>query len=391
MHRLKHNIMLSSKILEKLFEKIDELEKLEKEKINAQYNEIDNSDNSNDIDDDVDDDTDDEIILASVDEYQFDLDEIKNPTDNHCLKCHKKFTNCHGLAVCRSCMQDLTINKTTAMKTYNLKNNDLENIDCYQYKNGFHGYTNFYLTKEIRLMAIVIRFGLVNPSLNQYSNCVQTLLEEAIERDKKSQERGLKMIEARERNKELKLKKEQLEYDERKSKLKKALAIKNLIIDTDCKACHDYLIGNNSNLKCTVNQTKDYSKRKSKLKAELAKKNLVIRDDSYYCRKYLAGKKFTLQETVEMMEIMDFFANKTDYFSLTKACVQKQYDNAKEFRYWNGEKITLCEEEKDEIKVLALKKYLLNHTTKNVPQSVLERYNTCNNNKKKTILKIDSD
>ena len=389
--------MLSSKILESLFKKIDELEKLDKEKIknplknktNAQYIEIDDEDDSNDSNDSNNsNDADDEIILANIDEYQFDLEEIKNPTDNHCLKCQKKFTNCHGLAICRLCMRDLTINKTTAMKTYNLKNNDLENIDCYQYKNGFHGYTNFYLTKEIRSIAIVIRFGLVNPSLNQYNNCVQTLLEEASERGKKSKERGLKMIEARERNKELKIKKEQLAYDKRKSKLKKALAVKNLTIDKDCDACCEYLNGNCTNLESVVDLTKDYSKRKTKLESELAKKNLVIRNDSYYCRQYLSGEEFTLSETVEMMVTMDFFANKTDYFSLTKTYLQKQYDEAKEFRCWDGDKITLCEEEKDEIKVLALKKYLLNHTTKNVPQCVLKRYGTSNNKKKNSTKKF---
>jgi len=360
--------MLPTKILKKLLTKIDELEKLDKKK----YRNIKIDDDSDSDDDDDDDGT----TIVNVDEYQYDIEEIKNPIDNHCLKCRKKFTNCHDLAICKACMYNLVINKTAAMKIYNLKNNDLENIDCYQYRNTYGSYTNLYLIKEIRLAAIIKRFGLISPSLNEYTNCVQTLLEEASEKEKKSKINGLKMIEARERNKELKIKKIQLEYNERKSKLEKALGKKNIILDKDCDACHEYLNNIGSiNLEQVVELAKAYHKRKSKLEAELAKKNLVIRDDSYYCRKYLKGKKFNLQEVVEMMEIMDFFSSKTDYFNLTKSCLQEQYDEAKEYGYWDGQKIMLCEDEKDKIKTQALKKYLKKHSDKNVPSSVLNRYN----------------
>lgn len=347
---------MSSKILIRLSKKMDELEKLDKIKMKN---------------DDID-----EIKLVNIDEYQFDLEEMKNPTDNHCLKCHKKFTSCYGLAICRLCMRSLTINKTEAMKIYNLKNNDLENIDCYQYKNGFGGYTHYYFTKEIRLKAIELRFDLINPCIGDYTDCIEAILEETNERQKKSKERGLKMIDARERNKELKIKKELLAYGERKSRLKKALDKKNLVIDEDCDACREYLNGNCTNLKLVIKQTKNYLTKKSKLESELAKKNLVIRNDSYYCQQYLKGYQFTVKEVVEMMVIMDFFANKTDYFRLIRACIQGQYDDAKDHGYWDGERIELCEEEKDEIKILALKKYLeKKHSSKDVPRCVLERYN----------------
>jgi hypothetical protein len=375
--------MLPTVISTELLKKFIELEKLDASKHNMDLTDfIDDSVNDS-IDDSVDDSdaadgSDDEFILPSVSEYQFDVFEIKNPTDNHCLKCQKKFTNSHGLAICRSCMSELTINKTTAMKTYGLKNDELEHIEHYENKNGYRGYTHLYLTKEIRLVAIMKRFGLANPSLNEYTNCVQTLLVEAKERKQKSVERGQKMKETRKRNIELKIQNEKLAHDKRKSKLKKALSKKKIILDKTCDACGEYLRGDRTDLECVVELASCYHKRKTKLETALAKKNLDIRDDSYYCKKYLSGEKFTLKEVVDMMEIMDFFVNKTDYFKLTQSHLQSQYDDAKAYGYWDGDRITLCEDEKESIKKLALKKYLEKHSKKNIPQSVLDRYDTCN-------------
>ena len=146
-----------------------------------------------------------ETEIASIEEFDFDIDQLKNPENNICLKCTKKFQSIHNLAVCKKCLYTLTITKTNAKKLYNLTDGELENFDYYSYKNAYGGQTYSYFLKEIRLYAIEKRFGNSNPSIDLYRNCVNILLVEAKDRKTKSRERGQKMIEARERNKEKKL------------------------------------------------------------------------------------------------------------------------------------------------------------------------------------------
>ena len=376
---------IDKKITKKLVQQIQKFDTMDKEIIKNLFDEPD-EDPGEDTDEDPDeypDEDPDETSVDDTDEFQYDLGEIKNPTNNLCLKCKKKFINRHNLAVCISCMKSMSITKTNAMKIYNLKSEELDDIDCYPERNCYHGYTHWYLTKEIRLLTILIRFGSANPSLYEYNNCVQIIMEDAAEREKQSKARGLKMIEARERNKQQKIHEEQLAYEKRKAKLLKKLKKEKLVLDKGCNACDKYLNNKITDLESVIKQAKKYSKRKSRLKRELAKKDLVIRHDSYYCQQYLKGKQFTVGEVVEMMEMMDFFVRKTEYFKLTKEYLQSQYDDAKEYGYWDGERITLCEEEKDEVKVRALKKYLEKNTIGNVPQSVLDRYHTCDKSKKK--------
>ena len=309
-----------------------------------------------------------------IDEYKFDVDALKNPTDNHCLKCKKKFTSCFNLAICRACMRSLTINKTAAMKIYNLKQVDLEDLDCYPFKNCYGSYTVLYFLKEIRLIAIIQRFSIYNPTLQVYADCIETILEEANDKEKIKKERGLKLIEARKKNQEIKIENERISYDQRKEILKKALKDKGITLDTTCDACNNYLEGVNRNLKSVVKQAKIYSERKNKLETELAKKNLKIRNDSYYCQEYLKGNQFTLQQVVDMMESMDFFMKKTAYVNLLNTYRQKQYDDAKEYGYWDGERIELDEDDKNKVKKEALKKYLTKNDKKSVPACVLNRY-----------------
>lgn len=148
----------------------------------------------------------DEIIIDAS-EYQFDIEDIKTPISNHCLRCNKKFTSCINLAICKACESALTINKTRVINIYNLEEAALENIDYYQRKNIFCGITNLYLLKEIRLLAIKMRFNLINPSFNTYTNCVETLLSE-------SKERNEERAKTKERNKQLR--------EEKKQKAKRA-------------------------------------------------------------------------------------------------------------------------------------------------------------------------
>ena len=320
------------------------------------------------------DESDAQFTLDNTAEFCFDSNDIMHPNDHNCIKCGNTVRNKCGLAICGYCMRDLTINKTSAMKTYHLKASDLENINSSSQKNMYGGITYLYLLKEIRLLAIEKEFGLTNPSYEEYHNCVIALLENAEQRSIKSQERGEKIKATRKKNLKLKLEKEELEYEKRKILLSKALSKKGIDIDSDCAAVLEYLQGLRTDLKGVVKLASEYSRRKSKLESALAKKNLAIRDDSYYCRKYLAGKKFTLEEVVDSMEIMDFFANKTDYFRLCKQALQTQYNDAKEYGYWDGQRIDLCEEEKEKIKKQALGKYLEDNSAKGVPKVVLNRY-----------------
>ena len=313
---------------------------------------------------------------VNVDEYYFDVDDIKNPIDDNCLNCDKKFTNEHSVAFCRSCLQDFTINQTTAIKDYNLKKNDLDDIDCYSYKNRFGTYTNYYILKEIRLIAINARFDLAYPNIDQYTKCITVILDESQERDKKRKERGLKMMATRARNAKLKIDQQNEAYEHRVNILKNALGEKNLTVDTDCVACNEYLEGECTDLTYVVKEMQDFSDRTSKLIAALSEKNLVIRHDSYCCRKYLMGENFSLGEVVEIMEIMNFFATKTSYFNFCENHIQQKYTNAKDCGYWDGEKIFLNERDKDIIKSLALKTYLEKNSADDVPRCVLQLYSS---------------
>lgn len=362
--------------MDKLVQKFTEFAAWEKEHLEKKINEHDSY--SQDLTDgSSEDESTHEFKLSKTEEYHYDTDEIKNSEKNICIKCGNISRNKNGLAICRNCICTLTINKTAAMKIYNLKANDLDNIDCFQYKNCYGGYTYSYLLKEIRLAAIEKKFGVANPPYDVYHEFVKDLLDDATERETKSKERGAKIIATREKNRELKLHKEKKKLSRRRSKLKKALAEKKISLKTDCdgcEACSEYLDGLRTDLNTVVKSAIKYSKRKSKLESALGKKNLVIRDDSYYCNQYLRGEEFTLEEVVDAMQIMNFFANKTDYFILCKNYLQKQYSDAKEYRYWDGQKIILCEEEKEEIKKEALKKYLHNHTSNKVPNIVIKKY-----------------
>ena len=111
-------------------------------------------DSDSDMEFNDDNDKDNNLIIADVSEFNYDLDSLKNPQNNYCLKCREKFSSVYELAVCRSCLTDLTITKTNGMKIYKLKSDDLNDVDYYSYKNSHYGYTYLYFLKEVRLLAI---------------------------------------------------------------------------------------------------------------------------------------------------------------------------------------------------------------------------------------------
>ncbi|AYV84936.1 MAG: hypothetical protein Satyrvirus1_22 [Satyrvirus sp.] len=317
----------------------------------------------------------DEPGTIDVDEYEFDFDDfVTNPKKKVCILCHK---NKRGLNVCNDCMYKLFITKTNAKKEYNLTDNDLSGLEYHERKNIYHGYTYLYFLKDIRMRAIEKRFGVSNPPIGAYRNCLEILLDESKQRKNKSKERSKKIMATRQENYEKKKLEKELAYAKRKNKLKKALIKadpKIGDIDTDIKCCREYLDGERDDLKQVVKQMRGYITRKNKLSKALKKKGLKIRDDSYYCKRYLKYKEFPLDEVVNMMEIMHFFATKTDYFALTKKYLQNQYDDAKNYGYWDGQKIILCENEKEKIKLEALKNYIKKNSTKSVPKCVIDKY-----------------
>lgn len=51
-------------------------------------------------------------INANENEYEFDIDDIKNPNAECCIKCERKYTNAHELTICNKFLYELLITKT---------------------------------------------------------------------------------------------------------------------------------------------------------------------------------------------------------------------------------------------------------------------------------------
>jgi len=251
-----------------------------------------------------------------ISEFELDLADLKNPEDNICLKCQKKFTNKHKIAVCKSCLYEIGIIKTNAKKIYGLKDADLADIDYYPYKNGYaRGETHLYFLKEIRLKAIEKRFNIINPTIDVYANSVMMLLEEAKNRSIESKQRGEKIKATKERKRK---------------------------------------------------------ERRKQLKDALAKKNLQIRDDSYYCQQFLDGHQFTLAEVVDMMEQMDFFATRTKYFSLLKKGRNQDREDRQYYCY--EERRMMDEYNKEYAKQEAMDMYVREHGIAGIPKSIRDNF-----------------
>lgn len=302
------------------------------ETMNESNNDETTDEDSNDATNEstTDEDNNESINEDNVEEYYYDLEEIKNKSSPNCIKCDRKCTSVHQLAVCRSCLKDLAITKTIAMKTYNFKKQELDDIDHYSYKNTHGGYTHLYLLKEIRLLAIRKRFNKINPNINTYMNCLNILQKENLERKKISRDKTKKMLETRKKNR--KLKEKQIEL-ERKI-------------------------------------------RRKELTSKLAKKGLELRNDSVCCNKYINGDdELSLNEVVDIMITMNFFATKTDYFKLIKQRRQEYAQNNRDAYDYGCERQYIDESDKEECKIKAFEKYIKSKKPINkIPAIVYENY-----------------
>ena len=340
----------------------------------------------------------DELSFMDIPEYHFELHSLKNKTDSKCLKCKNKCTNVYNLAVCKSCLYQLTITKTIAMKLYNLKKTDLDALDFYEYKNGYRGHTHLYFIKEIRLAAIKKRFNIDNPSRCDYVNCLNILGNEYVERKIRSQERRQKILE----NKEKKLE----ARNRLCRKIETKLAQKGMRINKYSKYYQQYL---DQKIELTeaikqmkkeddlmIKLEKERNSRRKKLSRALAKKNLTIRNDSIYCNNYINGcnnyrndeddgddgndvndednqsKKYALNNVVKMMVIMDFFAKETNYFELLQDCKNTYQSDNKYLDY--HDRMYIDEGDKEHCKIKALQEYIKQHSCEVVPPEVLDKY-----------------
>lgn len=112
-----------------------------------------------------------------------------------------------------------------------------------------------------------------------------------------------------------------------------------------------------------------HKSRKQKLKHALSKRNLEYRSDSYYCNQYINGKG-TLKEVCDMMELMKFLFEKTNYQDQIKKIVNEN----KEIRKYGEYIQILSEDDKEIAKCKALKKY----SKKNggLPENISKIYET---------------
>ena len=69
-------------------------------------------------------------------------------------------------------MSEMTINRKTAKRIYDLNDDDVKDLDCYE---------NKYLVKEIRMIAIAKKYGINNPGLYEYVDGVQRILNGVLE------------------------------------------------------------------------------------------------------------------------------------------------------------------------------------------------------------------
>lgn len=116
--------------------------------------------------------------LQIVPEYKYRLNDLIDPDAKTCLMCDKKMqSRKHDLAVCRKCFRLISINKTRAKKIYNLTDDDLNELKCFEYK--IHYYIIYlYLLVEVRLLAIEKKFNIYDPNLDKYILCVNVINEE---------------------------------------------------------------------------------------------------------------------------------------------------------------------------------------------------------------------
>lgn len=317
-----------------------------------------------------------------AEEYDYDVDEIANGDGvAECLVCGKSHRRYHGWAVCSDCAyQKLTITKTNAKKTYRLNDDDLADMYHYTYRTAHGSRGCIYLLKQVRLRFIEKTQNISNPSQQVYQQIVSEHLDSISRRKNRRQESLKAKMEQRARL---------------MTRLEAYMLRHDLVLKHDSSVVESYLKG-----KCEMQDVIDRAevwtknakrrdRRTSRLQRALQARGLELREDSFYCRRYINDgldddseceseadddRHFSLQEVVDMMEIMQFFANQTDYFAILRQMVQRRYDNQKELGYWNGERIEASEKMKNRAKIQALKQFQRRKDAEPIPDIVRSQF-----------------
>lgn len=263
--------------------------------------------------------------MGKFDEFEYDYNDFMKP-EELCIECNKKFKNKNGVNMCRSCFQEYLITKTNAKRLYKLKDEDLKDLHEFSCSIAFSGgQGTSYLLREVRMKMIEINFDVYEPmEIEEYQKYVKKFLRKIDREQEKKQE-------------------------------KKIMNRKN---------------------------------RKNKLKLALEQRGLELRSDSYYCNKYIDSNMFSLRKVCDMMEIMHFLFNKTDY---TKILDDIREDILDEYRYKFDDPelymhVSLNETHKEMAKETAVDNYVKKYGKKKLPKAVLKYF--FKNKTKKAIVKI---
>lgn len=313
-------------------------------------------------------------------DFQFEPEEIASGYTGECLSCNEEFRYNHGMSLCYHCASKFTITKTEAKKVYGLKDADFEDLICINWTNMHRSTTNLYMLKQIRLRVIEEHYGVIDPDEEQYEHLISEFLQERQDARDKRAERREELAEKRERRKRKLMR-----------KIEKAAEKRDLILHDGARVIEAYLEGKASIRSVireariwTVNQAKR-ERRKHKLEKALAKYNLKIRADSFYCKSYIEGglddgngplieDHVSLKETVDMMRIMDFMANQTNYFQIIKRKIQDEYDFEKGCGCWDGQRIEADEGMKQEAKMQAVREFVCRRGKSKLPDIIRETF-----------------
>lgn len=292
------------------------------------------SDSNSDSNSSSDSESDETIIIApkkkinpdNYDEYDYDWEDLRLKDKSKCLFCDGSPNRSNGVSVCFECGKLIFISQTIALKEYGLKREHVQELDRIEYSNRAYGCTYLYLLKDIRMKAIEIHHQIINPSKSVYASMIEGILNERTAKSNNRQVRAEILQQKREQEK---------------------------------------------------------SVRKKKLKKALEKYGLKIRADSYYCNEYIDHGKINLKEVADMMVSMDFLYNHTVYEQLHNELYNKMKSYNDEYvqdcqemheRYDVHMFMRITEEDRDELKKEAIRRYVLKHGIMNLPEPVYFEY-----------------
>jgi hypothetical protein len=229
-------------------------------------------------------------------EYQYDTTNFIDPNVTHCTICGKKQTNQYNLIACYSCFQDISINKTDSKKIYKLTDDELDELVHFTYVWGRRRMTKYlYFLKDIRLLAIQKKFGIINPDLPTYINCLNAILEEnQKERNDKRNQINIRR---------------QMVF-ERKTALDEILTERNIPINTRHEEYEKYirnpkkpLIGTADNIEMDYLFRKERKERKDKLRQKIKPFGLDIDIlDDECIEEYVDNNIISLKECVGVLK-----------------------------------------------------------------------------------------